>query len=169
MEETENPRLASLMLCSLLPLSCADSEDVDRDEPRGGPVVPPVCSACQYGTAQFAVSSSDLSGGTLSTATALTDVTHTTCPYSGYGDPCTASVDFNVKCLINGPVAYTVGYTPNGSTTGSTTTGEVELVIALTGGGTKRVRKALTVGSPYTSTQPSTLVCGGTPDIDIAD
>lgn len=98
-------------------------------------------------------------------------MTHTgTCPYSGYSAPCTASSDFSVRCRISGAGNYSFSYSPNGlKTSGSSASGQVVLKIAPTGGGTKTVRKTLSLTTPTTTTQPTTFLCGGDVEIDIVD
>jgi len=71
--------------------------------------------------------------------------------------------------LINGPGTYAVEPSPNGFSTGSTGTGTVDLEIQPSSGSIKRVRKTVTFGTPETTRPPTTLPCGGTPDIDVYD
>jgi hypothetical protein len=165
--EHAEENLASLILfATVLPAACVES-DYDDEEFRGGQP-PIVCTACTYKTASFTVSSSDLNGGMLVSATMRTDVDHSTCPYSGYASPCDASSDFDVTCKYTGPGTYKISYSPNGISSGSRATASVDLVVS-NGGVLTTVRKAVTLGSPVTSTQPTTLPCGGTPVIDIVD
>jgi hypothetical protein len=71
-----------------------------------------ICTACDYKVASYTINPSDLQGGTITSAVMHTEVDHASCPYGGFGSPCTATLDIDVKCKGTGTV--TVNRRPNG-------------------------------------------------------
>ena len=126
----------------------------------GGPVVPPVCSACQYGNASYTVDAQVLQGGTIVAATMHTEVDHVSCPYGGSTAACTATLDINVLCRTPGAGGpYVIERRPNGLKHGSTNQpSNVNIVVQLpTGNITVPVPVTFTSGSSTTAVAP----CGG--------
>jgi hypothetical protein len=121
---------------------------------------PVVCSACQYGSASYSVSSQLLQGGTIVAATMHTEVEHTACPYGGSTAGCTATLDINVLCRTPGAGGpYVIERRPNGLVHGSTNQpSNVNLVVKLpTGNITVPVPVVFTAGISTTAVSP----CGG--------
>jgi hypothetical protein len=130
----------------------------------GGPG-PPVCTACNYKTATFTITSGQLNHGTIGSATMHTEVVHPSCPYAGFNSPCTATLDMNVLCVASGAGTFTIKKRPNGYSAGATAVTTLSLVVNLPGGGTSTVPVAVTMGTPDSTTQVAVCSSPTTPTI----
>jgi hypothetical protein len=141
----------------------SEDEDEDATEDDDGDIhfrpSNPSCPNCRYRTATFSVSSAQLQGGTVAAATMHTSVTHSTCPYSGYGSPCTMDMSFSVTCKTPGAGTFEIRTSPNGYSTGATGSGSVQVTVALPGGGASTFSVPASFGNPTTTVPPSTP-CG---------
>jgi hypothetical protein len=129
---------------------------------------PIVCTACTYKTASFALTSTQLQGGTITSATMHTEVTHPTCPYGTNSNPCTATLDIDVRCKTPGAGNFTIKKRPNGFSHGATSAdATVNFVIALPRGGSVTVPVSATLSDPTPADTAATSPCGGSMDPNI--